>query len=62
MSKLLVPNAYQSVLSPYETQTAIGSIKRMFEDNLAQRLNLKRVSAPLFVDPQTGLNDNLNGV
>ena len=62
MSKLLVPNAYRSVLSLYETQTAIGSIKRMFEDNLLRRLNLKRVSAPLFVDPQTGLNDNLNGV
>jgi len=62
VSKLLVPNAYRSVLSLYETQTAIGSIKRMFEDNLLQRLNLKRVSAPLFVDPQTGLNDDLNGV
>jgi aspartate--ammonia ligase len=62
MSKLVVPDGYRSVLSLYETQTAIGSIKRVFEDNLSRALNLKRVSAPLFVDPQTGLNDNLNGV
>jgi aspartate--ammonia ligase len=46
----------------YETQTAIGSIKRIFEDSLSLALNLKRVSAPLFVDPRTGLNDDLNGV
>ena len=62
MSKLIVPEGYHSVLSVYETQTAIGSIKRMFEDNLSLALNLKRVSAPLFVEPQTGLNDDLNGV
>ncbi|MDR2717944.1 MAG: aspartate--ammonia ligase [Treponema sp.] len=62
MSKLIVPDGYRSVLPVYETQTAIGVIKRSFEDNLAHALNLKRVSAPLFVDPQTGLNDNLNGV
>ena len=62
MSKLLLPGGYRSVLSVYETQTAIGCIKRMFEDNLARALNLKRVSAPLFVEPQTGLNDDLNGV
>jgi aspartate--ammonia ligase len=41
---------------------AISSIKRLFEENLCRALNLKRVSAPLFVEPQTGLNDNLNGV
>jgi aspartate--ammonia ligase len=62
VSNLTVPEDYRSVLSLYETQTAIGSIKRIFEDNLARSLNLKRVSAPLFVDPQTGLNDDLNGV
>jgi len=53
---------YRSTLSLYETQTAIGMIKRQFEDNLSLALNLKRVSAPLFVDPKTGLNDNLSGV
>ena len=62
MSKLVVPEGYRSILSVYETQTAIGSIKRLFEDNLSTALNLIRVSAPLFVDPKTGLNDNLNGV
>ena len=62
MSKLTVPKGYRSILSVYETQIAIGTIKRIFEDNLAQALNLKRASAPLFVDPQTGLNDNLNGI
>jgi len=62
ISKLFVPADYRSILTVYETQTAIGVIKRLFEDNLAGVLNLKRVSAPLFVDPKTGLNDNLNGV
>ena len=46
----------------YETQTAIGMLKRIFENKLCSALNLKRVSAPLFVDPDTGLNDDLNGV
>jgi aspartate--ammonia ligase len=62
MSKLLIPHDYKTVLSIYETQTAIGGIKRMFEDGLSKALNLRRVSAPLFVEPQTGLNDDLNGV
>jgi len=62
MSKLIVPDGYRSILSVYETQIAIGVIKRLFEDNLSSALNLRRVSAPLFVEPQTGLNDNLNGV
>ena len=62
MSKLIVPKDYRPILSVYETQTAIGSIKRMFEDYLSLALNLKRVSAPLFVEPQTGLNDDLSGV
>jgi aspartate--ammonia ligase len=62
MSKLLVPEGYRTALSVYETQTAIGVIKRIFEDNLSRALNIKRVSAPLFVDPKTGLNDDLNGV
>ena len=62
MSKLFVPEGYRSILSLYETQDAIGTIHSTFEDNLAQALNLIRASAPLFVDPQTGLNDNLSGV
>jgi aspartate--ammonia ligase len=62
VSNLVVPEGYRSVLSLYETQTAIGVIKRTFEENLCRVLNLKRVSAPLFVEPQSGLNDNLNGV
>ena len=62
MSKLVVPDGYRPILPIYETQMAISAIKRLFEDDLSAALNLKRVSAPLFVDPQTGLNDDLNGV
>ncbi len=62
MSKTIIPEGYQPKLNLYETQTAIGSLKRTFEDNIKAALNLKRVSAPLFVDPKTGLNDDLNGV
>ena len=62
MSKVIVPKGYQSVLNMYDTQTAIGLLKRTFEERLCLALNLKRVSAPLFVDPTTGLNDDLNGV
>lgn len=62
MSHLTVPKGYKSLLSLYETQSAIGQIKRIFEDNLSKALNLKRVSAPLFVPANTGINDDLNGV
>ena len=62
MSKTYIPAGYQSVLTLYETQNAIGVIHHAFEEHLGQTLNLKRVSAPLFVDPATGLNDNLSGV
>lgn len=62
MSKVILPKGYQSVLNMYDTQTAIGLLKRTFEERLCLVLNLKRVSAPLFVDPTTGLNDDLNGV
>lgn len=62
MSKLITPKDYTPALTVYETQTAIGSLKRIFEDHLSQALNLKRISAPLFVEPQTGLNDDLNGI
>ncbi len=61
MSKFIKPQNYKSTLSIYETQTAIGLLKHTFERELSQALNLKRVSAPLFVEPKTGLNDNLNG-
>ncbi len=62
MSKVFVPTGYQSKLGMYDTQTAIGLLKRTFEERLCLALNLKRVSAPLFVDPTTGLNDDLSGV
>ena len=62
MSKTYIPEGYQSSLTLYETQNAIGIIHQVFEEHLSQTLNLKRVSAPLFVDPATGLNDNLSGV
>lgn len=61
MSKTIIPKSYKSDLTLYETQTAIGKIKTVFAQKLADALNLKRVSAPLFVDPATGLNDDLNG-
>ena len=62
MAKTLIPKGYKSCLGLYETQTAIGKIKTRFEENLSRMLHLKRVTAPLFVDPKTGLNDDLNGV
>ncbi len=62
MSNTFIPAGYEPKLSLYETQAAISLIKRTFQDHLAQALNLKRVSAPLFVEPSTGLNDDLNGV
>jgi aspartate--ammonia ligase len=62
MNKISIPAGDRSTLSLYETQSAIALISRTFQDTLSAALNLKRVSAPLFVDPKTGLNDNLNGV
>ena len=62
MSKVMIPKGYRPVLGMYDTQTAIGLLKRTFEERLCLALNLKRVSAPLFVDPNTGLNDDLSGV
>ncbi len=62
MSKLYLPEGYAPALSLYDTQKAIGLIKRIFEDTLCGALNLRRVSAPLFVEASTGLNDDLNGV
>ena len=60
--KTIIPEGYKSILSIYDTQKAISLLKRLFEDNLGAKLNLYRVSAPLFVDEKSGLNDNLNGV
>lgn len=62
MSKLVIPKGYTTKLSMYETQRAIGALKRSFEDKLSNALQLSRVSCPLFVDPKTGLNDDLNGI
>ena len=56
-----IPEGYQSLLSIYDTQKAISLLKRLFEDRLGALLNLYRVSAPLFVEEKSGLNDNLNG-
>lgn len=56
-----IPEGYKSLLSIYDTQKAISLLKRIFADNLGARLDLYRVSAPLFVDENSGLNDNLNG-
>ncbi len=56
-----IPEGYHSLLSMYDTQKAISLMKRIFADDLGAKLNLYRVSAPLFVDDQSGLNDNLNG-
>jgi aspartate--ammonia ligase len=62
MDKLIIPKDYHSGLNLHDTQVAIKVVKDFFQNLLALRLNLARVSAPLFVDPLSGLNDNLNGV
>ena len=61
MSKLFIPEGYRSSLDLYRTQKAISFIKQSFQATLAERLKLRRVSAPLFVTEESGLNDNLNG-
>ena len=61
MKKNIVIDNYQSSLNLIETEIAIKLVKDTFERKLAEELDLVRVSAPLFVDPKTGLNDNLNG-
>ena len=62
MSKLFIPSGYKMPLPNYELQRAIAFIKDSFQTNLSNALNLRRVSAPLFVDGGSGLNDDLNGV
>ena len=56
------PANYTPALNLYDTQRAIGTVKRLFADTLCATLNLYRVSAPLFLEASTGLNDDLNGV
>ena len=62
MSKLIIPENYSPKLSIYDTQTAIGKIHTVFERELCKALNIRRVSAPLFVPSDSGLNDDLSGV
>ena len=62
MDHLIIPKDYHSELNLHDTQIAIKTVKDFFQNLLALRLNLSRVSAPLFVDPLSGLNDELNGV
>ena len=61
MNKTYIPAGYKPTLDAYDTQRAIAYIKQTFQDEFAGALNLKRVSAPLFVTENSGLNDNLNG-
>lgn len=61
MKKCFIPEGYRNPLTVYETQCAIEFIKHNFQKNLCRALNLLRVSAPLFVEEASGLNDNLNG-
>jgi aspartate--ammonia ligase len=62
MENLIIPKDYNSALNLHDTQIAIKTVKDFFQNQIAKHLNLARVSAPLFVDPLSGLNDNLNGV
>ena len=61
MNEIYIPEHYAPVLDAYDTQRAIAYIKATFQDEFSSALNLKRVSAPLFVTEDSGLNDNLNG-
>ncbi|MBQ1242040.1 MAG: aspartate--ammonia ligase, partial [Oscillospiraceae bacterium] len=61
MKRCFIPDGYQNPLTVYETQCAIEHIKHNFQKNLCRALNLMRVSAPLFVEEHSGLNDDLNG-
>ena len=62
MENLKIPKNYESALDLHDTQVGIKTVKDFFQGMLATRLNLQRVTAPLFVTPESGLNDNLNGV
>ena len=62
MKNLIIPKDYKAELNLHDTQVGIKTVKDFFQKTLSERLNLLRVSAPLFVTPESGLNDNLNGV
>ena len=62
MDNLIIPKDYKSELNLHDTQIGIKTVKDFFQNLLSLHLNLSRVSAPLFLDPQSGLNDNLNGL
>lgn len=62
MNNLIIPRDYHSALNLHDTQVGIKTVKDFFQNLLAEHLHLLRVSAPLFVEPSSGLNDNLNGV
>ena len=62
MENLIIPKNYKSALDLHDTQVGIKTVKDFFQGMLSTRLNLQRVTAPLFVTPESGLNDNLNGV
>ena len=62
MEQIIIPENYQPDLNLHDTQVAIKTVKDFFQNLLSLSLNLSRVSAPLFVTPESGLNDNLNGV
>ena len=62
MKNNIIVKDYQSILNIHDTQIAIKIVKDTFEDKLAEALELTRVTAPLFVEPKTGLNDDLSGV
>ena len=62
MNRIIIPEGYRSPLGVFDMQLAIEFIKHHFQQELAYALNLRRVSAPLFVERSSGLNDNLNGV
>ena len=61
MNTIYIPEGYRPILNEYDTQRAIAYIKNTFQEEFSGALNLKRVSAPLFVTEDSGLNDNLNG-
>ncbi len=62
MNRITIPDGYRPPLNTFDTQLAIEFIKHNFQVELTHALNLRRVSAPLFVRRESGLNDNLNGV
>ena len=61
IQKLILPEGYRNPLDLKQTELAIKIVREIFEQELSNHLNLQRVSAPLFVVPESGLNDNLNG-